>query len=93
MHERQQQGSEWGWNGCGGIGSETCNRVGFGRACFKYLQKPGEFQCLLQLRTEISEHELSAFSFCLSMYFDECAEPSTVNVVDLLKTNDNFCGT
>jgi hypothetical protein len=75
-----------------GYSSETGDSVGFGRTCFKYWQEPGDFQCLPQLWAEVSEHKPSAFGFCLSMYFDECAEPGAVNKVDVLKANDNLCG-
>src|SRR6266404_6238481 len=72
-----------------GYRSETGNCVGFSRRYFKDCQEPGDFQCLPQLRAEVGEHKPSAFGFCLLMYFDECAESSAVNKIDILKINDN----
>jgi len=76
-----------------GYGSETGNGVGFCCKCFKYCQEPGDLQCLPQLRAEVGEHKPPAFGFCLSMYFDECAESRAVNKIDVLKIDDNSCGT
>jgi hypothetical protein len=75
----------------GGYRSETGDGFGFGRKCFKQCQEPGDFQCLPQLGAEVSEHKAPAFGFCLSVYFDECAEPGAVNKIDVLEANDNLC--
>src|SRR6266481_4148567 len=72
--------------------SETCNSRSFGRTRFEYWQQPGNFQRLPQVLAEITKLEASAFGFCLSMNFDECAEARAVNIIDLLQINDNPCG-
>jgi len=36
--------------------------------------------------------QASAFGFCLSMYFDECAQARAVHIIDLLQINDHPCG-
>jgi len=71
--------------------SETCNSRSFGRTRFEYWQQPSDFQRLPQVRAEITKLEASAFGFCLSMHFDECAEASAVNIVDVLQIDDNPC--
>src|SRR5437762_13624326 len=71
--------------------SETCNSRSFGRTRFEYWQQPSDFQRMPQVRAEITKLEASAFGFCLSMYFDECAEASAVNIVDVLQIDDNAC--
>src|SRR5258708_25924592 len=71
--------------------SETCNSRSFSRTGFEYWQQPGNFQRLPQVRAEITKLEASAFVFCLSMHFDECAEACPVNIFHLLQINDNPC--
>src|ERR1700733_882756 len=71
--------------------SETCNSHSFGRTRFKYWQQPGDFQCVPQVRSEITKLEASFVGFGLSMHFDERAEARAVNIIDLLKINDNPC--
>src|SRR6059058_4387289 len=72
--------------------SETCNSRSFGRTRFEYWQQPSDFQRLLQVRAEMTKLEASAFGFCLSMHFDECAEARAVHIIDLLQINDHPCG-
>src|SRR5207253_6058174 len=72
--------------------SETCNSRSFGRTRFEYWQQPGNFQRLPQVLAETTKLEASAFGFCLSMNFDECAEARAINIIDLLQINDNPCG-
>src|SRR6201993_2033325 len=72
--------------------SETCNSRGFAGTCFEYWQQPGNFQRLPQVRAEITKLEASAFGFCFSMHFDECAKARAVNIIDLLQINDNPSG-
>jgi len=72
--------------------SETCNGSSFSRARFKYRQQPSNFQRFPQLRAELTKHEPSALGFCLSMRFDKCAEARAVNIIHVLKINDDPCG-
>ena len=68
------------WHGA--PSSETCNSRSFARTRFEYWQQPGNFQRLPQVRAEITKLEASAFGFCLSMHFDECAEATVALQVD-----------
>src|SRR6266849_377920 len=67
-------------------------RIMASSAFLRNLQQPGNFQRLPQVLAEITKLEASAFGFCLSMNFDECAEARAVNIIDLLQINDNPCG-
>src|SRR5437016_5544214 len=72
--------------------SETCHRRSLTRTRFEDRQQPGHFQRLLQVRPEMTKLQASAFGFCLSMHFDECAEARAVHIIDLLQINDHTCG-
>src|SRR6266480_924591 len=65
------------------------NRIMASSAVLRNWQQPSDFQRLPQVRAEITKLEASAFGFCLSMHFDECAEASAVNIVDVLQIEDN----
>ena len=71
--------------------SETGNGGSFGRTSFKYGQEPSNFQSSLEVRTEIGKLQPSAFVFCLSMRFYQCAKARAVNIIDVLQVNDNSC--
>src|SRR5215469_1901455 len=72
--------------------SKTRHGGSFGRTRFKYCQEPRKFQGLLEVRAEVRKLKPSAFGFCLAMRFDQCTEARAVNIIDLLKINDNSCG-
>lgn len=69
--------------------SETRDSGSFGWTRFKNGEQLGHFQGSLEVWAEIRKHKPSAFRFCLSMRFDQRAEAGAVNVIDVLKINDN----
>ena len=71
---------------------EACNGCRFAWTRFKNWQQSGNFQCVLQVRPQVTEFEVSARGFCFSMKFDERAEAGAVHVIDVLEVGNNACG-